>query len=55
MDPLCLPSQYHKGYLERCKYHGDEAGVGSAYEALSRSFERYVMYDVLLILYCGIL
>ena len=35
---LCV--QYHKRYLERCKYHNDDEGVGNAYEALSRSFER---------------
>ncbi len=34
--------QYHKRYLERCKYHNDDEGIGSAYEALARSFERYV-------------
>ena len=34
--------QYHKRYLERCKYHNDDEGVGNAYEALARSFERYV-------------
>ena len=33
--------QYHKRYLERCKYHSDDEGIGNAYEALARSFERY--------------
>ncbi len=37
---LPLLTQYHKSYLERCKYHSDDEGVGKAYEALARAHER---------------
>ena len=41
-DALILPlcSQYHKQFLERCKFHNDKTGVCKAYEALARSHER---------------
>ena len=31
--------QCHKSFLERSRYHGDEVGVGNAYEALARCHE----------------
>ena len=43
--------QYHKRYLERCKYHNDDEGVGNAYEALARSFERYITVRLLMYMY----
>ena len=32
--------QYHKKYLERCKYHKNSEGAGKAYEALAKCHER---------------
>lgn len=43
--------QYHKRYLERCKYHNDDEGIGNAYEALARSFERYIIVRLLTCMY----
>ena len=37
---LSLYLQFHKRYLERCKFHGDDNGIGIAYEALSKASER---------------
>jgi len=36
----CLSQQYHKKYLEWCKYHRDSVGAGKAHEALAKSFEK---------------
>ena len=33
--------QCYKSYLEHCKYHRENKGIGSAYEALAKAYERY--------------
>ena len=32
--------QYHRKYLEWCKYHKHNEGAGNAYEALSKCYEK---------------
>jgi len=47
-----LYMQYHKRYLEQCKYHGDNDGAGNAYEALSRSYERWALRHTFMCVGC---
>ena len=35
--------------MERSRYHGDEIGVGKAYEALARCHERYHIWKVMIL------
>lgn len=33
--------QCYKSYLEHCKYHRENKGIGRAYQALAKAYERY--------------